>query len=56
MVLNKYLKNISLKGRQIISLSGVPTCLSLVLLVVQFIAALSSKIILEVQPHNSFIK
>jgi len=31
MVLNKYLKNIGLKGRQVISLPVAPTCLGPVL-------------------------
>jgi hypothetical protein len=42
-MLNKYLKNVGLKGRQIISLPGVPTCLGLVLAVPKGLSRLANQ-------------
>jgi hypothetical protein len=39
-MLSKYLKNIGLKGRRIISLPGAPTCLDPALLAVSHMEAL----------------
>jgi hypothetical protein len=48
-MLNRYLKNIGLKGHQIISLPGVPTCVCLVLYMLKYDTKMQN--IFEFQDH-----